>query len=456
MLFRNSHTILASLVATSQLVVAQSTINTDVVIIGGGSAGTYGAVSLQDQGVDVVVIEKQSDLGGHAETYTDPTTGQKVNAGVQVFHNLPIVTEYAARLGVPLGPVGYDGINSSTLNIPTGQYVSDPTLNPGFPAAFGKYIQIYMTNYAYLNSGLNLPNPVPEDLLLPFGDFARKHQIEPVVFLFNLFTQGWDISKVPTVYVMVTVNLDLANNIAANSLIGASDTNDLYRSASTILGPKVLYNANVFLVQRSSTGVTVKVMLGNTIKTIKAKKLLMAAPPTLDNLLGWDLSVQELRLFSKLRGYGYYAGVVSNPSFPENTTIRNAVASTSNFQLPNLPMVFTLSYTPLPNKARVVNYATQFNLSKELAAAACVNDLNNMVSRSGMGNGKTKLHAWYAHGPYNLQVTANDIKNGYYSDLFGLQGQKNTYWTGATFRAQDSTMVWGYTKSLLSGITNGL
>ncbi|KAK3996220.1 hypothetical protein QBC44DRAFT_404899 [Cladorrhinum sp. PSN332] len=456
MLFHKSHTLLASLVATSQLVAAQSIINTDVVIIGGGSAGTYGAIALHDQGVDVVVVEKEADLGGHADTYTDPTTGGKINVGVQVFHNSPIVHDYVTRLGISLGPLGFDdGLNVSTLDVPAGRFVGDPTQNPGFPAAFGKYIQLYMTNYAYLNNGLFLPNPVPDDLLLPFGEFAKKHEIEPVVFLFNLFTQGWDISKVPTVYAMVTVNLDLANNIAANSLIGTSDTNDLYRSASAILGQKVLYNANAFLVQRSNTGVTVKVRQGASIKTIKAKKLLMAAPPTLDNLLGWDITLQELKLFSKLRGYGYYAAVVSNPSFPDNTTIRNAVESSAKYNIPGLPMVFSISHTPFP-KTRVVNYATQFNLPKELAAPLCLNDLNNMVRKAGYGSGKSTLHAWYAHGPYNLQVSTSDIKNGYYSELHGLQGQKNTFWTGAAFRAQDSTMVWQYTQTLLAAISNGL
>jgi heterodisulfide reductase subunit A-like polyferredoxin len=42
----------------------------DVVIIGGGSAGTHAAISLKDKGKSIIVIEKKARLGGHTETYT--------------------------------------------------------------------------------------------------------------------------------------------------------------------------------------------------------------------------------------------------------------------------------------------------------------------------------------------------------------------------------------------------
>lgn len=44
-------------------------IHRDVSIIGGGSAGTYAAVGLQDRGKSVLVIEKAGRLGGNTETY---------------------------------------------------------------------------------------------------------------------------------------------------------------------------------------------------------------------------------------------------------------------------------------------------------------------------------------------------------------------------------------------------
>lgn len=41
---------------------SRSTVNTDVIIIGGGAGGAHAAVQLTDAGQDVIVIEKQADL----------------------------------------------------------------------------------------------------------------------------------------------------------------------------------------------------------------------------------------------------------------------------------------------------------------------------------------------------------------------------------------------------------
>src|SRR5689334_18794409 len=58
----------------------------DVVIVGGGSSGTYAAVRLLDEDVSVVVLEKEDHLGGHTVTYTDPDTHQPFNLGVIIYH----------------------------------------------------------------------------------------------------------------------------------------------------------------------------------------------------------------------------------------------------------------------------------------------------------------------------------------------------------------------------------
>ncbi|RKK78756.1 hypothetical protein BFJ68_g17865 [Fusarium oxysporum] len=78
----------------------------DVVIVGGGSSGTYAAIRLMDEGVSVVVLEKEARLGGHTVTYTDPDTRQPFNLGVIIFHDSPIVRNYFGRFRVGLRKVG--------------------------------------------------------------------------------------------------------------------------------------------------------------------------------------------------------------------------------------------------------------------------------------------------------------------------------------------------------------
>ena len=43
-------------------------VEADVVIIGGGSSGTYAAVRLHDLGKSVIVVEQDDVLGGHTNT----------------------------------------------------------------------------------------------------------------------------------------------------------------------------------------------------------------------------------------------------------------------------------------------------------------------------------------------------------------------------------------------------
>lgn len=62
-------------------------ITRDVAVIGGGATGTYAAINLKLLGESVVLVEKENILGGHTNTYTDPTTGVTVDYGVQAFWN---------------------------------------------------------------------------------------------------------------------------------------------------------------------------------------------------------------------------------------------------------------------------------------------------------------------------------------------------------------------------------
>jgi hypothetical protein len=42
-----------------------------------------------------------------------------------------------------------------------------------------------------------------------------------------------------------------------------------------------------------------------------------------------------------------------------------------------------------------------------------------------------------SHTPYGLTVSADAIRKGFYTKLYGLQGERNTFWTGAAFNAHE-------------------
>lgn len=77
-------------------------ISRDVLIIGGGSSGTYSALRLRDLGKSVAVVEAKGLLGGHTETWTDPVSRGKVELGVIIFHDNELVRKYFGRYQIPL------------------------------------------------------------------------------------------------------------------------------------------------------------------------------------------------------------------------------------------------------------------------------------------------------------------------------------------------------------------
>lgn len=72
----------------------QQVITRDVCIIGGGLAGTYAAVRLQEMNQSVAVVEKTGRLGGHTDTYVDPGTNVPIEYGVVFFDNITVVHNY--------------------------------------------------------------------------------------------------------------------------------------------------------------------------------------------------------------------------------------------------------------------------------------------------------------------------------------------------------------------------
>lgn len=71
----------------------QKLIETDVVVIGGGLAGLTTAVGLAREGVSVVVVEKDQRLGGRAQSWDDPITGDPVHIGPHI-----LLSEYPNML----------------------------------------------------------------------------------------------------------------------------------------------------------------------------------------------------------------------------------------------------------------------------------------------------------------------------------------------------------------------
>ena len=428
-------------------------IQRDVVVVGGGSSGTYAAVRLRDSKQSVVIVEQKGRLGGHTETYQDPLTKKKDDIGVVVFHNLQIVKDYFARFNIPLvlGAPGGGGV-PEYVDFSTGKVVPNYT-PPNFTAGLGVYGQ-QLAKYPYLEDGFDLPDPVPTDLLLPFGDFVTKYSLQSAVTFISGFAQGvGDLLSKPTIYIFKNFGLGILQDIQTGFLTTArQDNSELYEQATTFFGQDVLFNSTVIAADRGGKhSVKLIVSTPKGPKLILAKKLVIAFEPVLASLAPFDLSTTERNLFNQFSSAGYTTSAMRNIGIPDNTSITNIGANTL-YNIPKLPAVYAITATGIPNLHNVY-YGSAAPLSSAQVQSNILADLNRLVS-AGTANStaKPEFTVFSNHAPFELTVPAQAIAGGFYKQLYALQGQRNTYYTGAAWHTQDSSLLWQFTEKLIPRI----
>ena len=275
---------------------SKDVITRDVAVIGGGSTGTYAAVNLQYLGKSIVLVEKENVLGGHTNTYTDHATGITVDYGLQAFWNsesaisqhlrrwcfidLPIVSvarAYFRLLDIETGPFQLLPNTRVFADFQSGKKVDNvlSTFNfTAYAAQLGKY--------PYLLYSWDLPNPIPEDLLISFGDFIKKYNLEDVAFdVFNSAEGVSNILSEPTVNVFKFIDESFLDTSSGNGIVPRSSNGEIYVKAATRLGKDVLLSSTVVAARRGGTitSLVVKTPKGN--KLIRASKLLITIPPLL-------------------------------------------------------------------------------------------------------------------------------------------------------------------------------
>lgn len=432
---------------------ASSIITRDVCVIGGGSTGTYSAIRLSDSGKSVVVVEANDRLGGHTNTYTDPSTNETVDYGVIVFHNLDIVKKYFARFNVPLTTASFaaPGQVNEYVDFTTGKVVAGYAPANSSAALAGYAAQL--AKYPYVEAGFDLPDPVPADLLLPFGDFVKKYNLQSLVgFLFG-FAQGLgNLLEQYTLYVFKNFGLGILQDLQIGFLTTArQDNSEIYVKALAELRDNVLLQSHVIATDRSSNdGVKVLVKTPTGPKLIIAKKLLITIPPKLNNLRGFDLSSNETTLFSQFLNSAYYTALIRHTSIPPNTSLTNIGANTL-YNLPPLPGLYTITPTRVPGLYDVkVGSATALS---DAQVKALIRDTVARLRTAGTFN-TTRLQfaAYENHTPFELTVPKDAIAGGFYKRLYALQGQRHTWYTGAAFHTHDSSLLWQFTEGLIPGL----
>jgi hypothetical protein len=426
-------------------------IRRDVCVIGGGATGTYAAVRLRDLGHSVAVVERAARLGGHTETYRDPVTGGSTDIGVLIYHDMPLVRDFFGRFDVPLVRyTGQGGTVNHYVDFRTGQVV--PGYTPPAPAALPAYIAL-LQRYPYLDQGFALPDPVPAELLVPFGEFAVRHGLESIVPLLFGYAQGLgDILRIPAIYVLKNVSLSVINSVLTGSLLITERraNSELYEKATAHLGADVLLGASVTRVERGPHGIRVRVSTPHGPREIHCRKLVVTAPPLLSTFDGFDLDATERAVFGRFHHHHYWTAVARLSGMPAGVSLVNVGADTP-YNLAPLPGFYGLTVTGVPNLWGV-KYGSDGPVSDRAVRAAIVADIERLRTAGSYPVELVGLEIFKAHNPFELVVRPGDIAGGFYRRLYGLQGRNGTFYTGAAFHTHDSSLLWRFTEELLPRI----
>lgn len=422
-------------------------ITVDVCIIGGGSTGTYAGIKLKDEGKTVAIVEANDHLGGHIGTlYVD---NKPIDYGVQGFFNTDTTRKYLKRLGVDHEPLLPATLDVRQVDFNTGKLVPQG-INPINMTASLLLYSAVISKFRYIADGsFNLPDPVPKELLMPFGKFIQRYGLEGALPIIWTFAHGsGNILETPTLFVLQLFGTPHVNALLGGYVRAKRGTAEVYKQAAEVLGGDVIYNSKVSELSRSEDGVSVVVRTkaGKQIQ-VKAKKLLVTIVPTLKNLEGFDLDQREKSLFRQWEWKNYYVGIVKNSGLPAKASVAN-LDPTKQSELPHTPFVWHLDYMGVPDY-HAIKIVGDSDLTESKAQELVLEGIKRMGTAGTFPIKKPELAVWGSHVPLTLAVSKEAVENGFYRDLYALQGHKDTFYTGLSFCSDYSTLLWEFTTKVL-------
>ncbi|KAH6661950.1 FAD dependent oxidoreductase [Plectosphaerella plurivora] len=447
------------------------TIQRDVAVIGGGAAGAHAAVWLRDHDRSVVVVEKASQLGGHTDAYTDPVSGKKINVGVQAWMEYGNAFDFPHRMNVSTsGGMEFTTLDYNFVDFTNGRPVADYVApGPGdmYPA-LQRYLDVLEQYEPMILPGFDgFPDAesIPEDLLMPFGEFVAKYDLAAAVpQIWDSTAQGLgDTMNVPALWVFQASGVPMVRALlgqAAAAVPASGRLYELFESVAAFLGDDVLYSSTVVSSKRAETdGVSLVVEGPDGVTCVEAKRLLIAFEPTTEDLKPFDTDAAEADVFDRFSYATVYAGILRHPSLKVGNAYSNRVpASTSYTVFPTASQVGRIDYIGGTEDLFQFTAVGTESDTTESIKALIAETINTMIEAGTLpaSNGTLSFAAFANHGKMHPHVSREDLLDGFIQRQLALQGKRSTWFTGAAFSAGFSTVLWEYNEQLLPRVIEGI
>lgn len=453
----------ASVIYDGRAAPSQQVINTDIAIIGGGSAGTYAAIRLrEDFNKSIVLIESRASLDGYVETYHLPETNITFDYGVQFYIRNEAATNFFARFDVALQPYSARPLNTINVDVETGKELKD-YITPTEDAtrdALNRWLTIVSKYQDYLEPGYwGFPQPanIPAELLIPFGGFAKSHDLDAAIpRIIEISGVGYGgIGNLITLHIMQAFGATITQQVLENQLVvPVGSSSPLYERALALLGKDVLLSSVVLEVNRTWTSATLRVKQGDTEYLINAKRILYTLPPKVSDMEAYHLDASETAVFSEFTNIAEYVGVAKISCIPENYCvdyIPAAVVPSNQLALRDWPYSLRLdSIGPSSSGLFRVMGGANFTQSTKDFEGLVVDEVRNLLAAGTVaGTCNVRFEALSDHSRPVWQQTAEQIKAGFVQNLNALQDYHGMYYSGSTWGAPYSSLIWANTDILL-------
>ena len=369
------------------------------------------------------------------------------------------------------GSMAFPLVETSYVDFETGIPVPGwvPPAQENFGAAVQRFLDLCVKYEDMILPGFEgFPDKdsIPEDLVMPFRDLVEKYDLADAV------PQLWDATAmglgntmdVPSMFVMQGSGLLMARSFLgqAHGAIPASGRlYDLYDAVADFLGDDVLYSSTIVSAWRHDDGVhlTVKGADGK-ITCIKAKRLVVAAQPTPETMKPLKLDKQEQEIFDKLGFSTVYAGIVKHPSLHANRAYHNRSpkpGSTDYLVWPEPSQVGLIDWIGDTDDIFTFTAVGTSDDNVENMKRLVRESVDNMVEAGTLeDDGELEFLAVADHGKMHVRISEEDLRAGFVQKQLALQGHRSTWYTGAAFSAQFTTVLWEYNKVLLPEVIKGI
>ncbi|KAF7373844.1 hypothetical protein MSAN_00596300 [Mycena sanguinolenta] len=369
-------------------------------------------------------------ISRHRTTANTTTT---FDYGVIFYHNITVATNYFSTLGVEtiIAPLGNSVTTYANLNGDAKGQTSAPSSVPWANStaagdALTRYVNLYNTQFPFLDDGFSLPDPVPEDILLSWADFMAKFDLDAASLSAYQVNEGvGNEMTLPAIYAMKYFSSLSAGGFLGIGppLITTADFNNqgIYDKALNKLDQDAFLNVTITHITRNNDGVAVMMHTpdGKTT-TVNAKQLVLAIPPVVADLraIGLDLSPEEENLFGQASFRYYFDSVIQNTGLPDNVSIRNIDFAQPNGIPTSDRMVLGVGKPGLLDGVpglKALYYSSTSAISDAAAQADILATLAKYRAANGLDASVEPVFAGFNnHEPYELTVPVDAIRNGYY------------------------------------------